>query len=300
MAIGPEALIPLGAIAIAALLSKKKKKTTKKSSPKAASCPPFPALDEELIASTAQSVLDSGAQGLRRVSAQVGRSLYPKDPSGGAIQWPTTSPWELPPSTDESVVCVYAEIIRVVADMGVQPDEEDETPGEMLTGLLSDRPQFGKFYLIKNGDKALGESGMLQDAITDAAPLRGTGSNRLALLKLMSTPNNYNADLYGRTKFTDQWPAYTGNDGINLGAAFLPRHKNAIQAIASGQMPERNISASGSKQGSGSSYALLWIPPIDVQALKDLDTITISGETWSDGSSVLNPPPELLELLEGA
>ncbi len=299
MAIGPEALIPLGAIAIAALLGSKKKtkKTTKK---KAASCPPFPVIDEGLIKSTAQSVLDSGAMGLRRVSSQVGRALYPKDPNGAVIQWPTKAPWELPASTDQSVVCIYAEVIRIVAGMGVEADEEDETPGEMLTGLLSDKPEFGKFYLIKTGDKALGNSGIMQKALTAAAPLRGTGSNRLALLKLMTTPNTYNADLYGRDKFTNNWPAYTGNGGINLGAAWLPRHKNAIQAIASGRMPERNISASGNKSGSGSSYALLWIPPIDVQALKDLDTVTISGETWADGSSVLNPPPSLLELLEGA
>jgi hypothetical protein len=230
----------------------------------------------------------------------VGRALYPKDPNGAVIQWPTTSPWELPPSTDESAVCVYAEIIRIVADMGVDADEEEETPGEMLTGLLSDKPEFGKFYLIKNGDVAMGTGGIMQKAIVAAAPLRGTGSNRLALLKLMTTPNTYNADLYGRTKFTDNWPAYTGVDGINLGAAWMPRHKNAIQAIASGNMPVRNISASGNKEGSGSSYALLWIPPVDVQALKDLDTITVSGGTWSDGSSILNPPPSLLGLLEGA
>src|SRR5690606_10929809 len=110
-------------------------------------------------------------------------------------------------------------------------------------------------------------------------------------------PGTWNWDLYSRTTFTSNWPAYTGNDGRNIGTAWLPRHQSAITKIASGKLPQRNISTAGAKVGPGSSYGLVWIPPLDEDSLRDLGVVTDGGMAWDNGTSVLNPPPELLSLL---
>lgn len=296
--IGPEALLPVGGIIAAFILTRKpKKKSSKKS--KGKSCPPFGPIDAAAVKEVAEQGIANGLSGVGQVSSYVGQTLYPKDVNNKAIAWPKSSPWELSASAPEPVVCLYAEIKSVVANlpMPVGPEPGPKKPSDVLTDLLSTTPALGKYYMIKNGDVALGGQGVLAKALNAALPGAGTSANRLALLKLMTSPGTWNRDLYGRTKNTNNWPAYTNNEGQNLGAAWLPRHQSAISKIAAGKMPQRNISLTGSKLGSGSSYALLWIPPLDLDALQDLNVVTDGGMTWDDGSSILNPPPELLSLL---
>jgi hypothetical protein len=298
---GPETLLPIGGIILAYFMTRKpkKKKSTKK--PVAQACPPFAPIDELAVRDVAEEALDKGITGVGAVASYVGQVLYPKDVNNKVIPWPKVAPWEMPLDASEPVVCLYGEIKSIVSSMDIPAEKPDgggtKKPGEVLTELLSDTPTLGKYYLIKNGDVALGANGVLAKALDGAAVGADTGGNRLALLKLM-TLSPWNRTLYARTNTTANWPAYTNADGQNLGAAWLPRHQSAISKIASGEMPKRNISSTGVKQGTGSSYALLWFPPLDLDAFQSLGVVTDGGATWDDGTSVLNPPPDLLELLK--
>lgn len=304
MPIGPEFLVPVGGIIAAFILNSSAKKKKKSRTKSVGKCPPYDVINRDEVIATAQQAASSGLVGKSRVAAYVAQVLYPTDTKGITIPWPKQSPFVLPPDAPEAIVCLYAEIKNIVNDLPI-PDEPEPpaiTPGQILTGLLSDTPTLGKFYLVKSlqvdpDGIALGGKGLMARALNKAVPGSATSSNRLSLLRLMSQPGTWNPNLYSRDKFTGNWPAYTGVDGKNIGTAWLPRNKAAITTIASGKIPQRNIDVHGAKVGTGTSYGLLWFPPIDVEALQNLGAVTDGGVTWSDGSSVLNPPPELLEML---
>lgn len=299
MPLDPITLLPVAAIvALLSFTGGKKAKAKAKAKPTAQACPPFPALDVEEILATAETGIEAGLRTVEQVTAYVAQTLYPRDVNQKAIPWPKASPWELPPGVADPVVCLFGEIRTIVSIIPIPQEPGPKTTGEILTGLLSDEPTLGKFYLVRHkGPVALGENGVMARALEGAVAGAGTAKNRVALLKLMTTPDAWNWDLYSRTRFTSNWPAYTGNSGRNLGTAWLPRNQGAITEIASGRMPKRTINLEGDKVGEGSSYGLLWIPPLDINALKNLGVVTIGNMKWENGSSVLDPPPELFDLL---
>jgi hypothetical protein len=47
------------------------------------------------------------------------------------------------------------------------------------------------------------------------------------------------------------------------------------------------------------AYGLLWLPPVSADALV-VGEVTCAPFTWTDGSSTIDPPPELLALLRSA
>lgn len=294
----PVTLIPLAAVAAIALFSGGSKKTKKKKKQAPQQCPPF-SIDAEAVAAQVEAAVNAGMSGIDRISIYVGSTLYPKDQNGKVIPWPKSSPWQLPGTTDEPVLCLLGEIKDIVSSLDVPDDDDDPTPGEILTDLIAATPTPGKFSLIKKDQIALGNGGLVAQYLNKVSPGSGSdGQLRLKMLRHMTgNAGDWNYDKYGRTKTTGNWPAYTNNNGRNLGAAFLPRHKNAISDITNGKDPQRNITLTGEKDGPGASYALLWWPPIDKNALTNLGAITSVGLTWDDGSSVLNPPPELLSKL---
>ena len=185
-----------------------------------------------------------------------------------------------------------------IGDLDIINEPGPQTLVEIFKDLISETPTPGKFFMLrKGGPDALGKTGVTGKALDKTVAGAGSnGSHRIALLRLMTTPDTWNWDLYSRDKFTASWPSFTGVDGRNLGAAWLPRHKKASDAIMVGKMPARNIDIDGNKIGTGAKHGLIWIPPLDVDMLKDR-VVGVGDKKWSDGSSVLNPPPDLMRLL---
>lgn len=168
------------------------------------------------------------------------------------------------------------------------------TPAEVLAPLISDTPRPGRFFrLYLNAPNAAGNDGVLAQALNAVAPGQGgNGNRRLAYLELMT--RGWNADLYSVNHTTGGWgPAYNFG-GINISAAWLPRNANAVQAIASGQMPTRTIGLDGSPLGGGSDFGLVWLPEIDEAALAQGAVVVKQRE---DGSDPFYPPRDLMELL---
>ena len=293
MPIGPETLIPVGGMIAAWVLTRKKKKRRRR--PR--ECPPFSPVDIDAVISTAQAGVQQGLVGVARVSSYVGGVLYPVDHNGVSIPWPKDAPFELPPDTPEPIICLFAEIMTIVSDLDIpdEPIEGPQTPGEILTNLISATPTDGKFFQVYH--KGPNGGNVARKVLNKIVHGAGSdGQNRRILLRLMTTPDTWNVNLYSRDKFTSGWQAYVGVDGVNIGTAWLPRNKKASSAIIQGKMPTRNIDIHGAKIGPGASYGLVWIPPLNAEMLK-AGVVSVGDGKWSDGSSVLNPPPELLNLL---
>ena len=66
--------------------------------------------------------------------------------------------------------------------------------------------------------------------------------------------------------------------------------------MGAGVIPGRSVDEHAKALGDGKSYGLLWLPPASLQS----GHLTCVGFSWADGSSKLNPDPELLGLLEAA
>ena len=186
-------------------------------------------------------------------------------------------------------------------DLDILDEPGPQTLVEIFKDLISETPTPGKFFMLrKGGPVALCKTGVTGKALDKVVAGAGSnGSHRLALLRLMTQPDTWNWDLYSRDKFTSSWPSCTGVEGRNLGTAWLPRHKKASQSIMVGKIPARNIDLDGNKIGPGARHGLIWIPPLDENLLKNR-VVSVGDGKWSDGSSVLNPPPELMSLLTAA
>jgi len=87
---------------------------------------------------------------------------------------------------------------------------------------------------------------------------------------------------------------------MGLRRAFFPWNEKAKVALSQYRMPARGMTTQGSKvPGVGTSFAMLWLPPVDPTALSQ-GVVTCGLVEWSDGSSSIDPPPQLLSLLQGS
>jgi hypothetical protein len=180
---------------------------------------------------------------------------------------------------------------------GVKPFDVNivkQTPAEVLAPLVAQTPTPGRFYqLFADAPNASGNGGVLAQALNNLSQGKGAiGSLRLAYLDELTT--GWNAELYSRNQPTDSWPAAYNFRGINIGPAWLPRHVNAIEAIAAGAKPQRAIAADGDATGLGNSFGLLWLPELDETALAG-GAIVVKQR--ADGSDPYYPPKELMDLL---
>lgn len=180
-----------------------------------------------------------------------------------------------------------------------EPQPEGPTVVQVLGELVSPVPRHNRFYQGSSTmPNAAGNHGLLAQVLDDLKP--GLGSKiaaRLKLLELMS--QGWNPKFYSRNVTTQLWPAMYNFFGINIGPAWLPRHENAILAMADEHRePVRTISPGGSKLPgfNASSYGLLWIPELDLEAIAN-DVVALAPRP--DGSDPHYPPRALLDLLTG-
>lgn len=171
-------------------------------------------------------------------------------------------------------------------------------PLDLLAEMISQTPQPGYMFQVANGDTL---TNVVRAALNSVVPGAGdSSSNRVQYMHCITSGPNWNWPLYASSSFSAQFPSYAGVNGMGLRRAFYPWHENAKVALSQYRMPKKGITTAGSKiTGVGSSYAMLWLPPVDPDAL-DQGVVTCGALEHSDGSSSINPPPELLNLLQGA
>ena len=157
-----------------------------------------------------------------------------------------------------------------------EEEQEDTTWIPNLEALIADTPKANRFYqLYKNGPLAAD----VARTVLSAAGIN-TGSNRVALIKCM-TLIPWNQDHYSSTRTAQSWGTMFNVDGLNLSAAWMPRHDPAMQLLAMKQRVPRNINEAGGWLGGESKYGLIWIPRInDIQGKVICDPLAEGPPAW--------------------
>ena len=178
----------------------------------------------------------------------------------------------------------------------LNPDDQTNIV-EILSDWLSDVPTPGKFYIVQTGDTM---SAIARKALNSVVPSSGQDDQtRLQYIYCVSAGPNWNAGIYGSSGFSETYPAMYAVNGVGLRAAFMPWNENARARVLAKRVPKRGVVPGGARlPGVGSSYGMLWLPPVDIEALAEFGEPTCAPFNWGDGSSSIDPPPELLVLLE--
>ncbi len=164
---------------------------------------------------------------------------------------------------------------------------------ELLGLHVAAEPRPCKFYQLQPGDtpytvsrRALGSVG------------RHTAAHVLEYWRCV-TSCQYNLGIWGGRSTTKRYPAELLAPGIGLGirVAFLPRNEDALRAMAMGSHPQVCVDKDGAELGLGESLGAPWLPHVDREALADGE-VTCRTYSWGDGTSSLEPDPELIALLE--
>jgi hypothetical protein len=178
-------------------------------------------------------------------------------------------------------------------------------PLEILEEWVSLEPVPGKFYAIGSDPEITTNdsiSRIARKALNAAVPGAGNaGSRRLDYIQCVTSGPQWNWRLYSSTSSSTAYPELYFVNGRGLRTAFLPGNADARIAIANRQFPTRGYTVGGSKiPGVGSSYGMLWLPPVDPAMLDSQGIVTCGSVEWSDGSSSIDPPPEILNALQEA
>jgi hypothetical protein len=284
----------VGVVALIAWLGRRKPK--KKGPTVVSKCPPFPALDLDAVKDAVGVGIEQGVKGMMPMTSFVAYRIHPEYPDGTAAKWPKEPPYVFGVDFDGAAVCRWEEIRGALEELDI-PEVIDD-PLDVISDLILDYPLPGHFYQIKPGDNL---STLVRSALN--AEVAGAGQNnqsRLNYMKLcMNVGTKWNKLLYGSSRTSNVFPAMYLTNGSGLAAAFLPRHANVLQAVANKQMPKRTILPNGNKiaGAEGSSHALLWFPPISKDDLAQNGIVTCAPFNWDDGTSTIDPPPQLLNLL---
>jgi hypothetical protein len=110
----------------------------------------------------------------------------------------------------------------------------------------------------------------------------------------------YNLDTYGSSLTTKKEGAALLVPGLGQGilAAFRPRNADALAFMRRGKRPPCTVDRrTGAALGSGDSFGVLWLPPVCPRELQS-GNVTCRPFPWDDGSSSIDPPPDLMERLE--
>jgi hypothetical protein len=264
---------------------------------------PVPQTDEDLLL-VDQTICDcwealGKADDLAKIRACVGETLHPDVPFPPIAADHTTvkAVWDL---FTQRTQAFLAE-----ADKQGWCDnlEEKIDPLDVLQEWISDEAIPGKFYIVgtdpeKGGSDSL--AGITRRALNRTVAGGGNdGGRRIDYMHCITSGPKWNWPLYASSSFSDAFPQWAGVNGMGLRRAFFAWHDDAKKAIMERRMPTRAITQNGSRiPGVGNKYAMLWLPPVDPAALAE-GVVTCGSVEWNDGSSSIDPPPELLNMLNG-
>lgn len=195
--------------------------------------------------------------------------------------------------------------LRVV-EGGLQPPVQAETalvPVEtrdpfhaLLEKLFHADPEGGSFYALQAGDTPETVARAVLSRVG-----RFTKQNVIDYIHCVSS-SRWNLDRYGSPSTSRTYPRdwLVPGFGKGLRAAFLPRNADALEAIAHGRLPPRTIDPrTGAPLSDLEHLGVLWLPPVDPHALRE-GRVTCAHQSWSDGSSSIDPPPEFIAFMEAA
>jgi hypothetical protein len=169
---------------------------------------------------------------------------------------------------------------------------------ELLAKFISDTPRPGYFFQVGEDNDLLD---LVREALDTVAP--HTEAARFLYMYCLQSGPRWNMRLYGTPSTTLAFPKEYLVPGKNIGVrvAFLRRNEDAHALMLQGRMPVMVVDpVKGSviiADDYPNSYGLLWFPPVDAESLESGEP-TCAPFSWDDGSSTIDPPPPLLELLE--
>ena len=181
---------------------------------------------------------------------------------------------------------------------GPEPDPVDILAEiqDLLNEFISDEPRPGFFYQIRKNDS-------LSKITRKALNTISSHSNqaRLSYIHCLESGPQWNMRLYGTPTHSKTFPKYFLVPGKNTGVrvAFLPRNADAHALMLQGAEPDMTVDKTTAESlgGGNNSYGLLWLPPVDGDSLAAGDP-TCAPFSWDDLSSTIDPPPQLLDLLQ--
>ena len=203
-------------------------------------------------------------------------------------------------------------VVETPTPVVVEPPVAVEPPAserlleiESLLGeFISDTPRPGFFYQIKRDDTL---ADITRTALNTVGP--HTEKARLSYMHCLQSGPNWNLPTYGTPSVTKTFPKKYLVPGINMGVrvAFLPRNEDAHALMLQGIRAKIAVDPTKGAPLRNESppifpttpvhYGLLWLPPVDEDSLASGEP-TCAPFSWDDDSSTIDPPPQLLELLE--
>jgi hypothetical protein len=175
------------------------------------------------------------------------------------------------------------------------PPSSSDALEALLKDFVGDEATPGLFYQVQADDTLLGVAG---SALNSIGP--HSAAARLSYAYCLQSSPGWNMRLYGTPSTSNAFGSELLVPGKNTGVrvAFRARNADALELMLAGRLPRMAVDPiSGAPlPGKGASYGLLWLPPVDPQSLA-LGQPTCAPYSWSDGSSTIDPPPELLSQL---
>lgn len=167
---------------------------------------------------------------------------------------------------------------------------------QLLERYVSDEPVPGRFYQAQPGDT-------LPDVAACALSTVGahTRAQLLQYVYCIQSGPRWNVAKYATPSTTRVFGPELLVPGLGMGirVAFLPRNEDALgKMLEEGVMPVMAVDPqTGAPLSDDDALGLIWLPPVSAENLEQGD-VTCAPYSWSDGSSTIDPPPELLALLE--
>lgn len=169
-----------------------------------------------------------------------------------------------------------------------------ERVDRLLQAFVSDEPRPGFFYQVQDGDTLPDVAAAALESVGDF-----TDEQLEQYIFCISSGPRWNVRKYSTPSTSKSFGNALLVPGLGRGirVAFLPRNDDALDAMLEGRMPLMTVDArTGAPIGDHGAFGLLWLPPVDAVELA-AGEVTCAPFSWTDGSSTIDPPPELLALL---
>ena len=222
----------------------------------------------------------------------------PQDPGQGPLIPGTTDQGPLIPAEPASPPVTFDE------HGATKPGYPWEVPAIHKGSDGKHAPTPGMFYIVKKSNAVAGLDSMLEIARYALGSAYAMAGNPIALGSIpdeevlaylaLIVCSPWNDAAYG----TNNDQATGGTLGLGphgRGINMYARHHSNLTALVQGKKPTRTTLLNGAEDDlvdvSKGQWPQLWLPPINLEALINFGAVTTQGLEWSNGDSVLVPPP---------